>query len=231
MVRKLAWRIAPGAMADRAIRWNVSSDRKRGNWKLIREVKHGPFSGMVYPEDTALWVTAPSLKESGEYEAALLPTLVAELKRTPSCFIDIGAADGYYAVGAAMLGLRTIAYESSPIQRRAIRALAAANAVDVEVRRHCRRVPRLPNRSLLLVDVEGAESRLLTGRAARRLGASTVVVELHEQFVPGVTQALLSRFAETHRGELIRGTPEPGRAEQPVWAVFRPTRSKDKDEV
>jgi hypothetical protein len=209
-------------MADRAIRWNVASDRKRGDWTRIDEVKQGPFSGMVYPEETAEWVIAPGLKESGEYEAALLPAFVAELQRSPSSFVDIGAADGYYAVGAARLGIRSIAYESSPIQRRAIQALAAANAVDVEVRGHCFRVPRLPHRSLLLIDAEGAEKRLLTKSAARRLGASAVIVELHEQFARGVTQALLSRFAETHQAELVRGAQEPGRSEPQVWAVFRP---------
>jgi hypothetical protein len=226
VARELAWRVVPGVMADRAIRWNVASDRLRGGWTQIREVEHGPFSGMVYPEETAQWVIAPALKESGEYEAALLPALSAELRRSPACFVDIGAADGYYAVGAARMGVHTIAYESSPIQRRAIRSLAAANGVHVDVRRHCRHVPRLPDNSVILMDAEGAEKRLLTRTTARRLAASTVFVELHEQFARGVTEVLLTRFAGTHQAEIIRGVQEPGRAEPPVWAVFRPARHR-----
>ena len=177
---------------------------------------------MVYPEETAEWVIAPGLKESGEYEAALLPAFVAELQRSPSSFVDIGAAHGYYAVGAARMGVRSIAYESSPIQRRAIQALAAANAVDVEVRGHCFRVPRLPG------SLAASDRRRRRGEAAPHeecgsaLRASAVIVELHEQFARGVTQALLSRFAETHQAQLIRGAQEPGRSEPPVWAVFRP---------
>jgi len=49
------------------------------------------------------------------------------LAQRPSRFIDLGAADGYYAVAIARLGIAVDAFELSPSARRDLSRLAAVN--------------------------------------------------------------------------------------------------------
>jgi hypothetical protein len=178
---------------------------------------------MVYPPETVAWTVLTSAKESGDYESAFAAVVAEELEKRPPVFVDVGAADGYYAVGAARMGVPTIAYESSPLERKALQKLAEANGVTVDVRGHCRRLPDVPTGSLLLLDVEGAEWKLLDGNAPTRLVGSTVLVELHEQFAPGITDELARRFASTHTVESLTGAAQSGRVGGlPVWGIFRP---------
>jgi hypothetical protein len=215
-IRKLAWRVSPGLMADRAVRFEAEHHFQRSaGW----EVEGGPFAGMRYPP---LSGSALRLKRSGQYEEALAARVEALLAPAPPCFVDIGSAEGYYAVGVARRGIETIAYESSSIQRRALRSVAAANGVELEVRRHCRRVPDLPPGSVVMVDAEGAEEDLLSADAARRLATASVVVELHEDLRPRVTEKLCGRFAATHECEVVRGQEEAERTEPPRWGIFTP---------
>jgi hypothetical protein len=109
------------------------------------------------------------------------------------------------------------------LERNALQKLAEANGVSVDLRGHCRRLPDVPAGSLLLLDVEGAEWKLLDGDAPARLAGSTVLVELHEQFAPGITDELARRLMSTHTFESLTGGAEPGRVGGlPVWGIFRP---------
>jgi hypothetical protein len=235
LVRTFVWWAFPSLMANRAVRWNVQAERRASpETEAVGTVAGGPFAGLRYPQDIADSVTSPQLKRSGAYEKALVPVIAAEFDRKPPVFVDIGAAEGFYAVSGARLGIQTIAYESSSLQRKALRRLAEANGADLDIHRHCRRVPTLPDDALLLMDVEGAETHLLGGDTPGRLAGTTVIVELHEMFAPGVTDLLRTNFADTHEIEAIKGAAEPGRqGGNPEWAVFRPrapsTASRDAD--
>ena len=221
VLRSAAWRLAPGVMANRAVRWQAEQFPERDDaW----EVEAGPFAGLRYPEGIST-AGASEFKRRGSYEEPVAQVLSAELLRGPAQFVDIGAAEGFYAVGVARRDVPTIAYESSSIQRQALAQLAKENGVDVTVRRHCRAIPSVPSGSVLLLDVEGAEASLLTRPVAERLAGSTVIVELHEQFVPGVTAMLFDRFESTHSGEVVSGNGEPTRTGAAEWAVFRPVGS------
>ena len=224
LARTFAWWAFPSLMANRAVRWNLQADRRASpEIAGVGTVAGGPFAGLRYPQDIADSVTSPQLKRSGDYEKALVPVIAAEFNRKPPIFVDVGAAEGFYAVSGARLGIKTIAYESSSLQRKALGRLAEANEADLDIRGHCRRVPNLPDDALLLMDVEGAETQLLGGDTPRRLAGTTVIVELHEMFAPGVTARLHADFAATHSFESIEGVPEPGRqGGNPQWAVFRP---------
>lgn len=220
-LRSIAWLVAPWFMADRAVRWSASVQRREGFWEEISQVTAGPFSGLAYPADVRPWIGAPTLKRGGVYERSMVDRLVGLLV-TATAFVDVGASDGYYAIGVAMTGLPTVAYESSRIQRRNLRAIAAANDVRLTVRGHCRRLPELGAGSLMLIDVEGAEADLVDGRAVAGLRRASLVIELHEEARPGVTALLQSRLAASHDVELVVGDPEPLRNDGTVWAICRP---------
>ena len=122
-------------------------------------------------------------------------------------FVDIGAAEGYYAVGLARYSSipRVIAYESDATGQRIIREASRLNGVEerIEVKGFCdsqslRESLFTAERPLILCDIEGAEANLLEPESVPQLLKATILVELHEQFVPGVGKILKERFENTH---------------------------------
>ena len=52
--------------------------------------------------------------------------------------------------------------------------------------------------ALVVSDCEGYEGRLFCGRPHRAFCSATFVIEVHEDFVPGVTEQIRRAFAGTH---------------------------------
>jgi hypothetical protein len=101
-------------------------------------------------------------------------------------FVDVGAADGYYAVGFAVVSPRTVvhAFEVDPVARRVLRKLARLNRASDRVVLHGpanpRRLAAIDLRdAFVLCDIEGAELDVLTGDALPALAGATVLVEVH----------------------------------------------------
>ena len=120
-------------------------------------------------------------------------------------FLDIGCAEGYYAVGLArLLGGATIyAHDLDPAAQDACRALAEVNGVadrvvvgggfaaeDFEAYRG--------RRALVVCDIEGAERDLLDPSRAPSLAGFDILVELHDLFDRGVSAEVVARFAGSH---------------------------------
>lgn len=172
---------------------------------LGTRLRYGPFAGMDYPSKSIGSALAPKLL--GTYELELLPFL--QLIRTSSydVVIDIGAAEGYYAVGLCMLcpSCRVIAFESERSGQTLIQSLADRNDVSKRTTvRGCCRVADLnasltgAGKSLVMIDAEGAEHELLDPAAVPSLASSDILVEVHEFIVSGITQILRERFQTTH---------------------------------
>ena len=152
-------------------------------------VSYGPFRGMILPE-RSWWSTqdrAPMLL--GLYEQDVLEILVRELARRRH-FIDIGAGDGYFAVGLLATGhaLSCLCFEASMEGRAVIAECARANGVTERIH-----IDGAADRqtlidiedgiladSVVLIDIEGEEFELLDDTALERLREAVVVVELHD---------------------------------------------------
>jgi hypothetical protein len=61
--------------------------------------------------------------------------------------------------------------------------------------------------SVIICDAEGYEEKLLDPLALPALADATILVELHDFIVPGITEALKARFSGTHDIEHIRQQP------------------------
>jgi hypothetical protein len=193
---------------------------------------------------------APVAKLLGTYEQELHAAFRDAIEKPPRAFIDLGAAEGYYAVGFARAcpSTEVYAFELAGSARRACELLAANNDVEMTIagKATSRRLCRLPlEGSLVLCDIEGAEARIFDSPTVGALRATTVIVELHEHLAPGITELLRSRFA-THDLRLLSIGPrdvnglvelrdfspreqhlfideERWRAHPISWAIFRPS--------
>lgn len=213
-------------------------------------VLHGPLAGMDYTL-AAGWGTGDLVsKLAGAYELEIRPAFERWVREEPKVVVDVGSAEGYYAVGLAraLPRAKVYAFDTDPVPRGRCAALAAANGVGdrVETLGECtpESLSELPETSVaLLADCEGYERVLLDPRRAPQLAGWDIVVELHEFMDPNIASDLVTRFEATHDIELIAQLPRTGeeapelaslspaerrtvldehRPEQMRWAVMRP---------
>jgi precorrin-6B methylase 2 len=177
-------------------------------------VQAGPFAGMTYPADRLADVDVPVAKLLGGYEHEIAWVFERAIAMNVSTFIDIGCADGYYAVGMAHASPTTTVYAYDLAS--SARALCAqtASASDVTDRVRIGRrftvdlLDSLPAEgALVLCDIEGAEVELLDARAAAALVTSVVVVEAHDDERPDASAHLREAFARTHDAVTVSQRP------------------------
>lgn len=218
-VRVAARRVAPALMAERARRYEQGLRESLGIAEEARAyaekhgdlVEAGPFAGMRYPPDLLVRTDAP-LAMLGKYEREVesaVTELVRVLRASPrSLFLDLGCADGYYAVGVAHVvpGIRVEASDLARSARAATRALARANDVTVTIRGRAtaRHLARLARETVaVLSDIEGAEVDVLTADIAKALAHAHLLIEVHEGARPGAGKVVTERFHHTHDVQTI----------------------------
>lgn len=174
------------------------------------KVRRGPFAGMRYPQDALGRTSHLGAKLLGSYEQELEPTIEALIDERFQTILNVGAGEGYYAVGLALRSPESLirAYESDGWQRRLCAQVASTNGVAgrVVVEGACR-LERLEGdalgRVLILCDCEGCELDLLQPDRHPFLRTATLLVELHDSVEPSTTTRIVSRFSRTHDAELI----------------------------
>jgi Met-10+ like-protein len=184
-------------------------------------VQSGPFAGMVYPREIVRAdigsVFFPKLV--GCYEMECHPFIERMCSQAYDRIINIGAGDGYYAVGLArrLSKSQVIAFELDPRSRELCRRLAQMNGVQsrVEVRGLCDRdalASSLAGRTAIVCDCEGAEIDLLQPDKIRALSQTDLLVELHDFVSAEISQTIRSRFELTHDLELTQSRERDPRA-------------------
>ena len=157
-------------------------------------VQRGPFKGMRFHKRVSGQTTlAPMLY--GSYEEELYPVIEEAIDRKPPVVVDIGCAEGYYAVGLALRlpTSRVIAFDTDPAARYLCRRAARLNNVQVEVLGECDPgyLATLPPGSFVLSDCEGAEKELI-----RPVQGVSFTVEVHDHIDPTIADTLKARFAD-----------------------------------
>ncbi len=178
-------------------------------------VAQGPFAGMHYIDQSTGSRWWPKIL--GTYELELWPQVAKLLGAPPAVLVDVGAAEGFYAVGfaRAMPTSRVVAFEREASGRDQLTRLAEINGVTdrIDLRGSCD--PEALAAALsgaasaaVLCDVEGYEATLLDPRAVPALLNCPMLVEVHEFASPGVGDLLRRRFAATHNideiSEIVR---------------------------
>ena len=176
----------------------------------------GPFAGMTFATHGTHGSLAPKL--IGTYEPELHAIIERIIATNYEIIVDIGCAEGYYAVGLArrMAGARVFAYDTDQRGRDVCRQVAAANGVGDRITIGATFVPEdfaqfASRRTLIICDIEGGERDLLLPDKAPALANFDLLIECHDVFVANITDEIAARFAATHTVERINraATPPP----------------------
>lgn len=173
-------------------------------------VQGGPFAGMEFLAASAEGCHVPKLL--GCYEEELHGFLSTLRQRAYDAIVDIGCAEGYYAVGMKRLApaAKVFAYDIDERARASCAELASRNGVQVTVGsefRHEDFAGFAGRRTLVWCDIEGAECQLLDPAAAPALAGMDIVVELHPTKERHAGNVVPPRFASTHDIEFLQGGP------------------------
>lgn len=200
--------------------WCHCSCRDKRDRRLLkragspRTVLQGPFKDMKYVRRSGGSVLVAKLL--GTYEMELYSAVEKLIAHGADLIADVGAAEGYYAVGLAWRckEVRVIGYEFWEPSRLLSQHMALLNGVAerFEAKGGC--TPELlekdiasARRPLVISDCEGYEDTLLNPAIVPSLKRAAILVEMHEFEKPGVSQRIKDRFADTHTLEIIETRP------------------------
>jgi hypothetical protein len=246
-MRQLVSRLVPDA-AKRAL------DRRRSErfLALVRpatdehvrrhglQVRRGPLAGLRYLPELAQTSGDLVAKLVGTYEQELHAALADWISASPATIVDVGSAEGTYAVGLALAIPRTrvLAFDIEPAARALCRAMAELNGVADRVQVHdaCTHeiLNGLPAIDVnLFLDCEGCELQLLRPDLVPALRRWPIIVELHDFVDSSISATIVERFSPTHEVQIVEGrdrdpaeVPElaglDGRARAAVLDEFRP---------
>ena len=206
-LRKLLRRLVPVGYRSQAIadRWVEKA--------TADTVVAGPFAGMRYLVDPAA-LCLPKLL--GSYEKELSEVIEQLAREGYRRIVNVGAAEGYYAVGLARAipEAAVLAFEADPKRQRLMVRIAELNGVAdrLEIRGACDTESLAfavggNEPCLVVIDVEGAEATLLDPSAAPGLEHCTMLAELHPHAVAGIDGLVRTRFERTHVIEEVLDGP------------------------
>ena len=209
----------------------------------------GPFAGLRLTSSSVWFNPWPYLL--GTYELELHGWIRNFSDQNWSRIVDVGAADGFYAVGLArMLGKESavIAFEAMETGRKATADLAELNhlANSFIVKGTCFPIELEQvldgSKALVIMDVEGAEKELLDLELIPSLAFATILVECHDLYVSGISDTIRDRFSNTHHieaiesrqrvpGDLSTAIPKIVRLFFEKWLVITMTEGRESPQL
>ena len=168
-------------------------------------VLNGPFKGMKYPDFNSHG-SALFPKLLGSYESELHADLEIILKCEYDVVIDIGCAEGYYAVGIAMRmpKAQIYAYDLNEEAIKACREMSELNNVQdrINLDSFCNDKTlatfNFGKRGLIISDCEGYEISLFTPESVANLVNCDVLIELHDLYNEKISLEIERVFEKSH---------------------------------
>jgi len=174
------------------------------------KVLTGPFAQMIVPS-RAPWDDGNSgTKLMGVYEYELHNAIRYLEWRKPAVVINVGCAEGYYAIGLArLLKVPVYAFDSSEESLALCEEYAAKNDVKINLgggvtKPEQLRFDDLTGHRFYLIDCEGGERTLIDLQACPQLADSDLIIECHDFMEADTSRIVADRLSSTHRVELIR---------------------------
>ena len=185
-------------------------------------VLQGPLKGLDFIEQSSEGCHIAKLL--GCYEQPLQPYITSAIRNGYATILNIGCAEGYYAVGLAraMADTKIFAFDIDPKAQVACKELASKNGVSDRVKVGGLFSPSNflnydQGSTLVFCDIEGAELELLNPENAPALKSMDLIVESHECLQAGITDTLIARFSSTHDIWLITDNCSRQLENVPAW--------------
>ena len=162
------------------------------------KVAYGKFTGMKLNKNS-YWSKNDLITQIlGVYEQHILEQLIEFSKENDSVLVDIGAADGYFAVGAVYSGLfnKVYAFEIEEEGRKNLTYNSEINScnskiyINIEANNNSlKKIIDNNKKVVILIDIEGEEFKLLNLETISLLSKCNLIIELHPSLVPdGITK-------------------------------------------
>ncbi len=189
----------------RSLQEHAQSEKKLQDQFSDLIVRTGLMKGLKYPGFLSFGSSIyPKL--SGTYENELTDVFLKLVCNNYSCIIDVGCAEGFYAVGLAQhfKEAKLYAFDISETAQQLCKEMAVLNNVldRVEIRQECtaENLSTLvkAHRSLIICDCEGYERHLFTKELIDSLQNSDLIIELHPMHEKDVKEYLHQLFVDTH---------------------------------
>lgn len=173
-------------------------------------VQTGFFAGLKYPSFQSVG-SSIFPKILGSYEAELHHVFDAFSANEYSEIIDIGCAEGYYAVGLAMKfkNAKVYAFDIDEKATTQCRSMAKLNDVGHRVYTNfaCSAKTlkefQFTRRGLIICDCEGFEKELFDESNLPNLSSCDLIIETHLFYDPTINDYLVKLFKDTHKLEII----------------------------
>ena len=195
-------------------RYSLSQQLSR---TLNDTIAYGPFAGTRLSTMSHWSAADRGGMLLGIYEQEVLAEL-ERLSQGRDVLIDVGAADGYYAIGSLVAGLfeQAVCFEIDPNGQDMIRSQAEVNGIAEcltvlgiaggdFVQELRRRLSVSLSQCVVLMDIEGGEFSLLTESVLANLSDTPLIIELHD-FLEGSSEDeanLLARIGRYYEYRLV----------------------------
>ncbi len=183
-------------------------------------VKSGVFSGMKYPElKSSSGALSPKL--FGLYEKEIQPVIEKICRDNYTEIVNIGCAEGYYAVGLAMRisTAKVFAYDINKEAIRLCEKMAKLNNVDKRIitGSFCdvetlKSIP-FTKKGLIICDCEGYEKELFVEELIPFLTGHDLLIEIHDFIDINISSLICQRFEKTHEIETIQSVDDIKKAQ------------------
>lgn len=169
------------------------------------KILSGPFKDIKYPTlESAGSALLPKIL--GSYEDELQRIINDLIKKKYNLILDIGCAEGYYAVGFAkkLDDVKVIAYDNDKQALNLCIKMARYNNVEQKMtfEGFCSSdtLARFdfPVKSLIISDCEGYENELFNSENITNLSKSDILIELHNLVNPNIKEYLSKLFENSH---------------------------------
>lgn len=182
-------------------------------------VLSGPFIGMKYPSQksygSAIWP-----KILGTYEAELHSIIERICKDNYSKIVDIGCAEGYYAVGLAqrLPNARVFGFDINKCAQEMCQEMSTLNNVQDQITLSgefsldlLSEIPYDHKNGIIISDCEGSEHQIFDRKSIYwniLIDNYDLLIEAHEFLKPGITNHLIEIFSTSHDIEVIPSTDD-----------------------
>jgi len=189
-----------------------------------KEVLHGPFQKMKYPSFMSVG-SALYPKLLGSYERELHGIINTLLLNSYTEILDIGCAEGYYAVGLALKFNHTkvYAYDTDETARTLCRQMAVINGIEnrITIKQTCTAKElknfKFTGKALIICDCEGYESQLFNKENIKNLKNCDLLIETHDFIDLNISTNLVDLFSDTHDIQIIKSIDDIEKAKTYIF--------------